>query len=291
MIPPIPRLLIPCVALALAAFASPAFAITLLDDSFTDLGRTNGADPNDSAWYLLANTTPATNSAASGSLSVGGTTAVQGTNPMLGTTFSSYNLAVGETITLSFDFRSTGPASATGLRFGLYNSGGTNPSGDIFANPPSTGTTFQNDLGYSVFAPHQGTQNITLYARPANATNNTIPVSAAANTTVLGSAALASATNTTNFYNASLALTRTLSGYNYAVGYAGTSFSGSTTNVQTSTFDSLVIFSIQTNSLAQVLTIDNVLVTAVPEPSVYGALGLLLCAAHVVRRRMRRRTA
>jgi hypothetical protein len=161
---------------------------------------------------------------------------------------------------LSFNFQSTGAASATGIRFGLFNSGGTNLTGDIYANPPATGTVFQNDLGYSVFAPHRGTQAITLYSRPANGTSNTLQLAAAANTTVINnSTSAATATDTTSTYTASLELTRTSGGYDYAVSYAGTNFSGSTTTVNTSTFDTLAIFGLEGPNAF--LTLDNVEVT------------------------------
>lgn len=233
----------------------------ILDDAFTDGGRTNGTDALDSQWYFLANATPTSAGVTGGELLLGTTSAaVVGTNPHAVTTFPSETLATGETLTLSFNFKSTGAASATGIRFGLYNSGGTNLTGDIYSNPPTTGTVFQNDLGYSVFAPHQGTQAITLYSRPANSTANTVQLAAAANTTVINNSTnVATATNTTATYTASLALERTTGGYDYTVSYAGTSFSGSTTTVTTSTFDTLAIFGIEGPNAF--LTLDNVQVS------------------------------
>ena len=231
---------------------------TILDDTFTDGGRTNGTDALDSQWYFMANATPTSADVTGGELVLGTTsTGVAGTNPHAVTTFPSQTLATGHTLTMSFNFKSNAAANSTGIRFGIYNSGGTNLSGDLYANPPAPGTTFQNDLGYSVFAPHQGTQAITLYSRPANSTANTVQLAAAANTNVINnSTSVATATNATSTYSASLALSRTASGYNYTVTYAGTTFSGSTTNVTTSTFDTLAIFAIEAGN--NFLTLDNV---------------------------------
>ncbi len=231
---------------------------TVLDDTFTDGGRTNGTDALDSQWYFLANATPTSADVTGGELVLGTTsTGAAGTNPHAITTFPSQTLAAGESLTLSFDFGSSAAANSTGIRFGMYNSGSTNLSGDFYANPPAPGTTFQNDLGYSVFAPHQGTQAITLYSRPANSTANTLQLAAAANTGIINnSTSVATATNATSTYSASLALARTAAGYNYTVTYAGTTFSGSTTTVNTSTFDTLAIFAIEGGN--NFLTLDNV---------------------------------
>lgn len=278
--------------LVLGALLPAAHAVTLFEDSFADGDRTNGDDPLDGQWRFITNTAPANSTVVDGALTVGGTVSGSGNNPHLVTTFDPYALALGETISLSFDFRSTGAANATGIRFGLFNSGGTNLSADLVGvNPNPTGTTFQNDIGFSVFAPHQLTGDIGFYHRPANATANTVQLAVAANT-LLAPGPLAVATNPTDLFSASLSLTRTAGGYDYAVSYAGSSFAGSTATTNGNfTFDSLAIFGIEGSGAS--LTIDNVVVTAVPEPGSLAllALGLGLGGVGLVRRRFGRHPA
>lgn len=235
------------------------FAV-VLDDTFSDGDRTDGADPLDSQWRLMTNVTPTTAGAAGGAFKLERTTSTSvGFNPHAITNFPTQTVGVGQTISMSFDFQSLGSAGATSIRFGLYNSGGTNLNADIAANPVNPGTVFQNDLGYSVFAPHQGTQAITLYSRPANTTNNSLQLAAGANTTVIGSQAPLAATNTSTVYSANLTLERTSGGYNYSVTYAGTTFTGATAIVNTTSFDTLAIFAITGQN--QAFTLDNVRVT------------------------------
>jgi hypothetical protein len=245
-----------------------SFALAL-DDTFSDGDRTDGADPADSQWRLMSNVVPTTAGVVNGAFKMERTTSTSvGFNPHPVTTFPAQTLGVGQIITMSFDFQSLGGAGATSIRFGLYNSGGTNLSGDIATNPVNPGTVFQNDQGYSVFAPHQGTQPITLYSRPANTTNNTLQIAAGANTTVIGSQVPSSPTNTSTVYSASLTLERTGGGYNYTVSYAGTTFSGSTAIVNTTSFDTLSVFAITAQN--QAFTLDNVRVSVTTPPSTNG---------------------
>jgi hypothetical protein len=242
-----------------------SFALAL-DDTFSDGDRTDGSDPLDSQWRIMSNVAPTTAAVVSGAFKLERTTSTSvGFNPHAITTFPTQTLGVGQTLTMSFDFQSFGGAGATAIRFGIYDSGGTNLSADIAANPVNPGTVFQNDLGYSVFAPHQGTQPITLYSRPANTTNNTLQIATGANTVVIGSQVPSSPTNTSTVYSASLSLERTSGGYNYSVTYAGTTFSGSTAIVNTTSFNTLSVFAITGQN--QAFTLDNVRVSVTTPPS------------------------
>lgn len=245
-----------------------SFALTL-DDTFTDGGRDNGADALDSQWYVMSNVGPNTAGVVDGALKLERTqSTTAGFNPHAVTTFPSQTLTVGQTITLGFDYRSLGGASATGIRYGLYNSGGTNLVGDVANNPPNPGTIFQNDLGYSVFAPHRQTGNILLYYRPANGSNNTLQLAGGANSTVVRNVLQNTATDTATFYQASLAVTRlSATQFNVAVTYAGTTFNQDYTPAAvTETFNTLAIFAITGQN--QAFTIDNVRVTLSPPPVV-----------------------
>ncbi len=263
----------------LLVVAAPSQAALVLDDSFSDGDRTDGTDPLDSQWFFLTNIAPDTAAVVGDALTLErtGSTSV-GFNPHSVTTFAPQTLGIGDTIILTFNFQSLGGASATGIRFGLYNSGGTNLGNDIAGAPPATGSTFQNDLGYSVFAPHQQVSNVTLYHRPTNSTNNTLQVAAGANTIVVGSGIQGTATDTATVYTASLAINRFNStSFNLAVNYAGTSFSENYTPAAlTDTYDTLSIFGITGQN--QAFTIDNVRVEVIPEPSTVAMLGVGMLA-------------
>jgi hypothetical protein len=274
-------------AATLATGLLHAAPVELLNDSFTDLDRTNGTDPLDSQWYYHANAQADSVSAATGSLVLLRTANTFGFNPHLVTQFASQPLATGDSIKLSFRFKSEGGSSATGIRFGLYNSGASVADQDIFAGgtgaSPGTGLLYDDDTGYTVFAPHQGTQAYTLRARPGSAGSNATPVGTTPNSTVLATSSGTTATNTTDFFTPSMELTRTLTGYDYVIDYNGTILAGTTTNVTTSTFNSLSIFNI--NEENQPFTVDDVIVTytAVPEPATLAAVGL--AGAAFLRRR------
>lgn len=281
---------LPALLLASAALPAFSFAQVLVNDTFSDGGHSNGADAQDVAWFYGVNSTPS----SVGVVDVDGNNRfrvvaplLSGTNPLLTSTFETASLSVGQTITLSFDFTSTGVASASGIRFGLYNGGGTNLTGNMVGSPPAFGSVFHNDVGFSVFAPHQQTGAIQLHHRKANSETNAnlLGGATAINESIVGaSATLGAATNTTSVYTASLSLTRTGDGYDYSVSYAGTSFGGTTTLTPTFSFDTIGILAL--NNAEQAFTIDNVTVTVIPEPSAFAALaGLGVLGAATARRR------
>lgn len=283
---------LPALLLLSAALPAFSFAQVLVNDTFSDGGRTNGADVQDAAWFHGSNEAPA----SVGVVDVGGNNRLRisaalgsALNPLLTSTFAPAALSVGQTISLSFDFTSTTAASASGIRFGLYNGGSTNITADIMGNPPAFGSVFHDDVGFSAFAPHQQTGTIQLYNRTANTTSNAnlLGGATAINSPIVGaSATLGTATNTTSVYSVGLALTRTVAGYDYLVSYAGTSFGGSTTLVPTSSFDTIGILAINDS---QTFTIDNVMVsvTSIPEPSTWAAISGLAALGAVAARRRR----
>lgn len=63
-----PRSIVSTSLLALLA-ASSASAVTILNDSFADGARTNGADATDTAWYIRS-ANPPSNSTTTGGISV-----------------------------------------------------------------------------------------------------------------------------------------------------------------------------------------------------------------------------
>lgn len=269
---------------ALWAGGSALPAAVILNETFSDGDYTEGADPADSQWRVHTNIAATTLSGSAGNLEIGRIGANgNGFNPGAVTTFSPQSLAVGETIILSFDFNVLGgTAGADGLRFGLYNSGTTSLSSDLVGNPPGTGTTFQNDVGYSVFAPLHGTQNASLRYRAASGTNNILQISAAANTSI-GTGTIGSPTSSGIASSASFSIGRVAANtYNFNVNFAGNSFAVSSYSpaASTDTFDTLTVFTIiPATATYQSLVLDNVKVEVVPEPSASACalLGLLAC--------------
>jgi hypothetical protein len=138
-----------CVLLALAAWPAAGKALVLVDETFADGGRGDGADGLDVAWYTIG----APGSAlvvASDAGGIGGgnamklspTAAYQGFAAMLPELVS---LQEGETLKLSFTFRFTGTTNLNQsgrLRFGFYNSWGTPTASD------NNTVVRKNDDGY-----------------------------------------------------------------------------------------------------------------------------------------------
>jgi hypothetical protein len=290
---PIKSLLHSSAVLVTLFVASAAQAqVTLINDSFNDGGRTDGADPLDAQWHLISSNA-VTASTAFNRLTLTSTDAGI-THPHAITHFTPTSLGVGETLALSFDFNSikTSANNNNRIRFGFYNSAGTQQNSDLLST--DVGTLYQDDLGYSVWAPRNITGSpVALYARNTDATANTTPISLTANTAIPGATtnAVEDTSAPTFSASASLSMTRTILGYDYTVNYGATSFSGSITTVTTFSFDMLDIWSINDINSGNSFAIDNVLLsyTAIPEPSAFAVLaGLATLAACVARRRIRR---
>jgi hypothetical protein len=142
---------------SLTLSASHATTVLYVDDPFTDGGATNGADAKDIAWYVN-NTTGASSSVAVDAVIGTGNalrmTATQSFRKFIGVFGASVTILQGETLQLSFDYRFHETANlANGLRFGLFNNGGTSATADNAAgdsdnfgyggatNPGATSTT------------------------------------------------------------------------------------------------------------------------------------------------------
>jgi hypothetical protein len=139
---------------------------TLINDTFTDLDRTNQSLPASSAWFTSGTNVSTNIDASGGALIVknGLTTLTYFT-----ASGSPVNLAVGESLTLSFTVSFSAVADAAGtFRVGLFNSG-TRFTADAFGN---TNAAFSgNYAGYlGVVNPGatSGTNIFRVYERSAN---------------------------------------------------------------------------------------------------------------------------
>jgi hypothetical protein len=278
-------------AALLVVAAVHAAPVVVVDDQFNDGDRIGGSDPLDSPWYTTTNG-PATfvGVDTDGRFRIETTaTSPTGFNPVPSTTFSPQTLSTGDKLRVSFESVLTTPltpGTTNVFRFGLYNSGGTTLNNDLIgaANTlPNTGGIFNNDLGYTVYAPTNQAGTVNLY--PRISANASFAISGAAHGPVLPGSAAVGLIPSGTATNHVLELTRTATGYDYYVEHAGVSFSGSTTTVTTSTFDQIqLIAQISAPSaannplgLAQSLALDNISVIytpLVPEPTTLAAVAL-----------------
>ena len=201
------------------------------------------------------------------------------------TYFKSTNIAVGQTLTLSFNYLySTNVSGNNAFTFGLYNSKGskTAVSGDAFNS-----SVFTNYTGY-VASGALGSGNLSIDSR-TGADNNLLSLSSYTQ----GQDIRENANNPIQFYGASLAIART------ATGITVTSIMGNTVDTQTyvgggTTFDTVGIFS---ESPAGQFIFGNAAVVLgpsamAPEPSATLALVFLGAVAigHPIRRKLGRLT-
>lgn len=200
---------------------------------------------------------------------------------------SPLTLTTGQTLTYTVDFTITGAAaSATGLRFGLFNSGGSRISAD---NAGLNNATYANYTGYaSVF----GTNNIAgnsltsaLWDRTGSnnaviSSSGAFTANASASTNTSSTPPLTSGTpytmTLTLTYDSptSMTVTSLLTGSTLPVGGITRTFVDTT---PVTSFDTVVLYS--TSSMSAALNFTNVNVSVVPEPApaslLLGAVGLL----------------
>jgi hypothetical protein len=266
--------------LATSAIAAP---ITLVNDPFTDGGRTNGTDPQDIAFF---------NSGFTG----GGSSFGVENDPVLASNalrtvpgtftfvkfvgfFDAVTLAAGDSLTLSFNYRvESAPNQASALRFGLLNSAGTRQTSD--GSSTLAGVTRTDDSGYGIAT--------NIGATGSNTTTNREPAGddtlGGSNFTPFGSNAASVVHDPNTVYSATLTLARTATGLDLSGSLAGVTIPvRSDATPVTSTFDQIAF---GTGNASFNFSIDNVSVTttAVPEPT---AMALMAAAVPLLIRRRR----
>lgn len=138
------------IPLFLAAVMTPvmASATVVVDDSWADGGRNNGADPLDTDWWTSTTSTAIeVGTGYLGLVSGGSGRGIHGT-------FSAQALNVGDTLTASFTFvtpATVGANKSAGFRAGLFNSAGSSGSlaADLSASSGSPNMLYQNVTGYT----------------------------------------------------------------------------------------------------------------------------------------------
>ncbi len=234
----------------------------ILDDGFTDGGRSNGTDALDANWYSIGvagtGLTVVDDSAGIGSgnaLKLTPTATFQG---MVANLPSSVTLSDGDTVTLYFDWRFTGTTNlnqGARLRFGLYNSGGTLTAGD------NVTTVRTNDTGYCGYTnPGLASSNSTSACREPSGDEITM----GSNLVAIGTAG-ASINGGTIAHNAMISISRSGSTLNLTVSIGGqTAATATDTTPLTYTFDEIA-FSNGGGSTPSPLILDNVQVDYSPQ--------------------------
>lgn len=252
-------------ALALSVLLSlgtstTAHAAILVDDQFNDNGFSDGTDPLDTTWTAPVNATLSIGSFnSSGNTSNALRIDNSAGNALTKGTFTSTTLAIGESITLSFDFRMIAAAvnDTAGLRFGLSTS--ANTYGFTF------GTGTSSAVGTAQFA----TGTVSGPNTPYTSTGTTFAI------------------NDTLSHSFSFTITRTNStslSFLSSVD-ANTVSAVSNNTISNFTFSSLIL---GTGNSFNDINIDNAIVSIIPEPSTYAAIAGLAALGLVACRRSRK---
>ena len=269
--------------------ASTTQAAVVFDDTFEDGGRTNGSDPTDIVWYVANQniTLGVVNNSFAGGSSTKALQADQGTTDafkrVMGQ-FSSTSLADGDTLSLSFAFRSvtaTPANNSNGFRFGIYNSNGTK----ITVDEPSTGynsaagTREDDDFGYNVRIPTGTAASPDLIDEAAG--DNTLGGAIAPSIRNAGPTSIG--VNSTAAHLIEVLIARTGSQLDFTLKYdTATVATGTDSGSIITTFDAVYFGTGSTTNFDYM--IDNVKLEIVPEPA---ALGLFAASGLLVGRRRR----
>lgn len=260
-----------------------AFATTLLTDDFSDGNRTSS--PNGGNWHYVGTNTI---TFPGGGMNVAPGGAISRT---MQTTFSATSLAVGDSLTATFDLRFTDSLATLDRQFrmGLFNSAGTSLTADDTVGNATSLASNADNYGYwsGISTGPSNNGDAFMYYQPTggNSFMSTTSTGAVNLTSDFNFGGIND--NLTHTFTLTLARTSTAFDYTFAVSgpLTGTLPTGNVTRTytgtSTNTFDT---FAIMTSNAALDYTIDNVAISVIPEP---GQLGLLALGglAHVLRRR------
>jgi hypothetical protein len=281
--------------LAISALAGSARATVLLQDSFADGAKTNGADTLDTNWLptnsfqsdlaITSDSTTGPNEGAPDSaISHNPSVAFRG---FVGT-FPSVTLSVGQSLTLQFDALTSSGNNAEGLRFGLYNSNGTpvttaNYSGD------------NDDFGYFISVPTGATAATPTLHQETGTASPSDDAGSGNDVSTLSAATTSIPTPNAAYIHYIFTITHTsATGNHFSLSLLSAPYATATDVTFSAPLDSTapyvtfdqVLFS--HGNVTGVQKLDNIEVSLVPEPASAGIL--LMAGGLILSRRLRRRT-
>jgi hypothetical protein len=249
--------------------------IILLNDSFTDLDRSNQNLPSSASWFSGGDAADIT--ASSGALVMsnisGGT---RGALAYFTPSGSPQALAIGDSLSLSASVTIPNSSGDSGrFQFWAYDSGGSRTVSD---NQSFNNSTYNGYVGYGILNDPRGNHPSRYSINERDSTANNL---------ILGSTVLdtstAAVTMTGITVNVSLEITRTGTDTMSLLGSInGTEITRQDVAGAITQFDTMAILSVN-DSLAGTLTVDQVEViyTAIPEPGLWSLLvsGAILLVA------------
>jgi len=275
-----------------ATFASLLMPVLLsgqviVNDSWTDGGRNNGADPTDTDWWF---------STSSSAIEVGPNFLglVSGTSGRgIHGTFVSQSLSIGDSLRATYTFTTpatVGTVKDAGFRVGLFDTTGKpGLAADITASSGSPNAVYNNLFGYMMdFDVNTGTENISFRERSNASSGQLLATTADYTTLSSGGSTYSIAANTTytgvftitRTGDSSLDLTATLfQGATQLSTYTASDASASTTSFGMLGFhaNSSVFGSVSTvNTPDNGIDFSNIQIEllVVPEPSAFALLAL-----------------
>jgi hypothetical protein len=283
----------------LAILLMPAVlsAQVIVNDSWTDAGRNNGADPTDTDWWY---------SSASSAIEVGPgfLGLVSGTSGRgIHGTFPAQSLNIGDSLRATYTFTTpttVGINQSAPFRVGFFDTTGhPGLAADITASSGSPNPVYNNLFGYMMdLDVNTGTENIAFRERSNAGSGQLLATTADYTTLATGGSTYSFAANTT--YTGVLTITRTgansldLSASLFQGATQLSTFTTSDATASTTTFG-LLGFHVNSATFGSVNTVntpDNgidfsnitIELLSVPEPSSFALLGLGAVAL-VLRRR------
>ena len=184
----------------------------IVDDSWADAGRDNGADALDTDWWSSTSSSGNSIEVYSGQLGL----ISGGSGRGLHGIFASQSLAVDDTLTASFDFTTpatVGTAKPAGFRIGLFDTTGHIPGlqADLTASTVSPNANYNNLSGYMMdLDVNTGTEDITFRERTNTLSGQLLAATGDFESLSGGGNAYTFAANTT--YRGVISITRTGAG-------------------------------------------------------------------------------
>ena len=274
----------------------------LVNDSWADAGRNNGADPTDTDWwYSTGSTAIEVGPNFLGLVSGGSGRGIHGT-------FASQSLNFGDTLKATYTFATpatVGTAQSAAFRIGFFDTTGKpGLAADITASSGSPNAIYNNLFGYMMdFDIRTGTENIGFRERTNSSSGQLLSTTVDYSVLASGGSSYSISSNTT--YTGEFSITRNQDG---SLSFTGSLFQGAT---QLSTFTTsdasasttsfgMLAFQANSSTFGSVNTVntpDNgidfsnirIELIPVPEPSAFALLAL--CGAGILLRRRRENRA